>query len=88
MKIQENSQKLEKSTVFPRICVRNRGNGACTKSESKVHISLFRKNRAVSYISACHCKDPTFSYQFDTIEWPILSPKHAFLGVFRDFEPN
>ena len=45
-------------TVFPRIvvhapiCIRNRGNG-----EYKVHFFLPQKNRALSYISACHCRD-------------------------------
>ena len=63
-------------------CVRNRGNGACTKSGSKVHFFYPSKNRAVSYISACLCRDPKISYQFGTIEWPILSLKHAFLGFF------
>ena len=29
---------------------------------------------------ACHCIDPTFSFQFDKIKWPILSQEHAFLG--------
>ena len=54
-------------------------------------IFLFRKNRAVSHISVWDCRDPKFCYQFDTIftwKWPNLCPKHAFLGVFRNFEQN
>ena len=35
-----------------------------TNSESKVHF-FTSKNRGVSYIRACHCRDPKFSYQFD-----------------------
>ena len=44
-------------------CVRNRGNGAFTKSESKVHFFYFKK----SYISACHCEIRNSAINFDTI---------------------
>ena len=44
--------------------VRNRGNGACTKSVSKVVLFFLRKNCAVSYIRACLCRGPKISYQF------------------------
>ena len=56
--------------------------------ESKLHFILLRKNRAVSSMNACHCKDPKFSYQFETIEWPISYLKHACSGVFKDFKRN
>ena len=42
--------------------IRNRGNGACTKSESKVHFFWLQKIWPVSYISACTYRDPKIFY--------------------------
>ena len=56
------------------------------QTESKVHFFWLQKNRPVSYISACHCRDPRFCYQCETIftvKRPILTLKHAF---FRGFQ--
>ena len=42
--------------------IRNRGNGACTKSESKFSIFFCCiNNLSISYISACHYSEPQIS---------------------------
>ena len=76
-------------TVFPRIVV----HASIYETEAMVHApkvspKCTQKNRAVSYISACHCRDPKISYQFGSIKWPILSLKNAFLGGFKYFKSN
>ena len=51
-----------------------RGAGGILKTVKAYYIPLhcgaffyFEKNGAVSYIRACHCRDPKFCYQIDKI---------------------
>ena len=78
-------------TVLPQIVVHapmyeTEGLVHAPKVSPKCTFFLPQKNRAVSYISACTCRDPRFCYLCKTIftlKRPILTLKHAF---FRGFQ--
>ena len=84
----ENIEEIEISDLFPHIVVHAPVYETDAPKLSPKCTFLLRKNRAISYLSACHCRDPKISYQFDTTERLILSRNHAFLEIFKHFKPN
>ena len=71
--------RIPRIVMHAPIYIRNRCNGTCTKSESKVHFFLPPKNRAFSYISAFHCKDLKFSL-------PMIANFMPKTGIFSGFQ--